>query len=264
MDFSYWPFSLIAILAAVAANATGAGGGVVFVPAFTLFKLDPTSVIATSFAIQCFGMTAGTLSWRRHSRRRDTAEHWSAYGSYPDWCLRFTLPAIVGVLLSQYATPFQILNHTELVFKGVSILFGLTILVLAGRSLQQKADTASPCTRQIQLAKQIALPAGLVGGFITGLISIGIGEVIAVLLIILRFPVTMAIGIAVTASACCVLVGVQHYLWFTPSVNMNVLFFAAPAAAFGGTIAKYLANSLPVSYLKLLIGAWILLSALAM
>lgn len=267
MDFSYWPFSLLAIMGAIAANATGAGGGVVFIPAFTFLQLEESAVFATSFAIQCFGMTAGMLSWRHYAQHNDVARHWQAWGCYRTWYWRFTLPAIAGVLLGQYAVPLDAFRETELIFKGVSLVFGTIVLAAAAGAFGQRKPLqphTPACQSQIRIATKLALPAGLVGGFITGLISIGVGEIVAVTLILLRFPVTMAIGIAVSVSAFCVLIGVQYYLWIEPAIEHNILLFAGPAAIVGGTIAKYLANSLPAVHLKIFIGVWILFCAIAM
>ena len=61
----YAGFTFLGILGAVFANATGAGGGVVFVPFFNQMGLSPSATVATSFAIQCFGMTAGAVTWWR-------------------------------------------------------------------------------------------------------------------------------------------------------------------------------------------------------
>ena len=54
-------FSVLGVIGAIFANATGAGGGVVFVPFFNYLSFSAQSVVATSFAIQCCGMTAATM-----------------------------------------------------------------------------------------------------------------------------------------------------------------------------------------------------------
>ena len=56
-------FMLLGITGAIAANSTGAGGGIVFVPSFQALGMEVPQVVATSFAIQCFGMTVGSISW---------------------------------------------------------------------------------------------------------------------------------------------------------------------------------------------------------
>ena len=56
-------YFFIGIFAAVVANSTGAGGGIVFIPAFMKLGMSATESLATSIAIQCFGMTSGALAW---------------------------------------------------------------------------------------------------------------------------------------------------------------------------------------------------------
>ncbi len=73
----YAPFSLLGLLGAIFANATGAGGGVVFIPAFQQLGVSEAQSVATSFAIQCFGMTMGSIVWLKHARRCE----------FPDWKL---------------------------------------------------------------------------------------------------------------------------------------------------------------------------------
>ena len=64
--FDYALFSLLGVLGAIFANSTGAGGGVIFIPAFNELNFTEIQSIGTSFAIQCFGMTAGGLTWWFH------------------------------------------------------------------------------------------------------------------------------------------------------------------------------------------------------
>mgnify|MGYP001800979368 CR=1 FL=1 len=73
-----WFFFPVGIMGAIIANATGTGGGVVFVPIFTALQdgtipipdavlqiatLKPEESVAVSFTIQCFGMSVGALTW---------------------------------------------------------------------------------------------------------------------------------------------------------------------------------------------------------
>ena len=55
----YGAFVLLGLAGAIFANSTGAGGGVIFVPIFNQLQLSSDQIVATSFAIQCFGMVAG-------------------------------------------------------------------------------------------------------------------------------------------------------------------------------------------------------------
>lgn len=61
LEFGVYTF--LGVLAAIFANATGAGGGVVFVPFFSQMQFESAIIVATSFGIQCFGMTSGAATW---------------------------------------------------------------------------------------------------------------------------------------------------------------------------------------------------------
>ena len=62
-DYGY--FILLGVVGAIVANSTGAGGGIIFIPFFTALGLGVNESLGTSIVIQCFGMTAGAISWLR-------------------------------------------------------------------------------------------------------------------------------------------------------------------------------------------------------
>lgn len=267
IDLNYAPFFLLALLGAIVANATGAGGGIVFVPAFNLLGIDHASIIATSFAIQCFGMTAGSIAWYRYSRRQNITLE-PAWHEYGNLVKVFALPTILGVVFGQ--TVFQPSDdqQTILVFKIFSAIFGVAILVtsyqlrktlLAGLSVEERLSIKNPMLR-----RTLFYLTGFVGGAITAWLSIGVGELVAILLILLRYPVALSVGVAVSVSAIAVWVGVQKYIWFSSGVNVNILIFAAPAALIGGTLARRITSYLTATQLKIVIAGWVLISAVVM
>ncbi|MEI8600615.1 hypothetical protein P4S55_05730 [Shewanella sp. PP-Sp27a-2] len=70
----------LGITGAIFANSTGAGGGggVIFIPVFSSLSFSESQSVATSFMIQCFGMTAGAISWSLHYKKRHRED--AAYG----------------------------------------------------------------------------------------------------------------------------------------------------------------------------------------
>lgn len=269
IDLSYWPFFLLAILGAIVANATGAGGGVVFVPAFNMLNMSGESIIATSFAIQCFGMTAGTLAWRNHARaqlmaanRSEDAALQKIWQQYWRLTMIFAGPAIIGVLCGQYLLALESAATVKLVFKAFSALFGMAILVTTVYVVRTKQLHKPPL--DFAAMQWLAISVAWVGGLVTAWLSIGVGELVAVMLILMRFPVRFAIGVAVSVSAMCVWFGVQKYVWFQPTIDFNVLAFAGPAAIIGGTVAKRVVAYFSPVQVKVLIALWILISAVAM
>jgi uncharacterized membrane protein YfcA len=265
LNLDYWFIFPLALLGAIVANATGAGGGVVFVPAFHMLGMGEESIIATSFAIQCFGMTAGMLAWRRLANERHSsndlleAETWLSYQSMIN---RLALPAIAGVLVGQYLISLESAEHVRLLFKYFSIVFGLMILGTTVY-LTRLPDKLKPMDLNNGTNAALALVC-LIGGVITAWLSIGVGELVAVTLILMRFPVRYAIGVAVSISAISVWIGVQFYLWVHPTINFEVLLFAAPAALIGGSVAKRVVSYFSPVQLKVFIASWILISAIAM
>lgn len=262
IDFSYAPIFLLAIIGALVANSTGAGGGIVFVPAFKLLGVDQESIIATSFAIQCFGMTAGSIAWWRFSKQPHHSQHvsWSSYGA----TIRvFIVPSVLGVLSGQTLFNLESVEEVIQTFKFFSFLFGLAILLTTYYIVRfQLSDIHSI---KLQAGYRIlAYVVGYVGGIITAWLSVGVGEMVAVLLILLRYPVRMAVGVAVTISAVSVWVGVQKYIWLDPAIEYRILVFAAPAAIIGGTLAKEIAKWLSPVQLKVFIAVWVLISSVLM
>jgi uncharacterized membrane protein YfcA len=267
IDLTYAPFFLLALLGAIVANATGAGGGIVFVPAFNLLGIDHSSIIATSFAIQCFGMTAGSVAWYRYFRRQNI-ELEPAWHEYGNLVKMFAIPTVLGVLFGQ--TVFQPSNdqQTIFVFKIFSAIFGVAILfttyqlrktLQAGLSVEELLSIKSS-----GLMRTLFYLTGFVGGAITAWLSIGVGELVAILLILLRYPVALSVGVAVSVSAIAVWVGVQKYLWINGGINLDILIFAGPAAVIGGTVARRIASCLTATQLKMVIAGWVLISAIAM
>jgi len=239
----------------------------VFVPAFKLLGIDQPSIIATSFAIQCFGMTAGSIAWYRFSRKQNITLE-PAWDEYLNLVRAFAIPTILGVVFGQ--TLFQPSNHqqTILVFKVFSAIFGVAILVTTYQ-LRKSMKTGLSVEELLSIKNRMLMRTlfyitGFVGGAITAWLSIGVGELIAILLILLRYPVAMSVGVAVTVSAIAVWVGVHKYIWFSGGINLNILVFAGPAALVGGTLARRVVSYLTATQLKIVIACWVLISAAAM
>ena len=122
----YFGFFFLGIAGAIAANSTGAGGGVVFVPSFDALGMQIESVIATSFAIQCFGMTVGSLSWLLFFNSDDKQKIERVNLLYQ--ALACSVPfSIAGIFAVQYI-PIIPIASIELIFSLFSLIFGLIVL----------------------------------------------------------------------------------------------------------------------------------------
>ncbi|TRY29318.1 sulfite exporter TauE/SafE family protein [Aliiglaciecola sp. M165] len=252
----YGAFAFLGVLGAIFANATGAGGGVVFVPFFNQLNFDSNTTVATSIAIQCCGMTAGALTWWWYykSNQQNNAD-WQEIGR----SLKLTVPlSILGIWLAQAA---QFIDGGVGEAERLHSFFGVFSILLALSIFASipllKKETFKQSFDKID---SVALPLiALFGGAITAYLSIGVGELIAVYLIMRRFNVTFAIAVAVILSAFSVWAGVGFHALVLSSVYWPVVLFAGAGAIIGGMLAKYVVLYFSATNLKVFFAGWVLL-----
>lgn len=247
---SYALFSLLGVLGAIFANSTGAGGGVVFIPAFNELSFTEQQAVATSFAIQCFGMTAGALTWWSHYRVEKT--------QLKLWCgfkriiAVATLSSILGLWLV-YGNNIAAPNSLHHNFSWFSLVLGLCIVITV--------FFVKPSRDHSELAAIDWLAVfviGLFGGAITAWLSVGVGELVAIYLILRRFDVTMAVAAAVVVSAFTVWSAIWQHTVVSFDVYWQVALFAGPGAVIGGIFAKTLVSYMSATRLKLFFAFWLL------
>lgn len=251
----------IGMLGAIIANTSGTGGGVVFIPVFNALRhegiLDLTreQIVAASFLIQCFGMTMGALTWTR--RIYGTQNPATGVPERDFWRIvgGVCLLSIPVMLLTQRYTDFdpaQVLVG----FKLFSILLG-SALVLTTWTVNR---TLPERTRLARLDVWVLAGLAALGGFVTALFSVGVGEFIALYLFIRHYPLNTCTATAVIISALHVQTGalynIEHGL-----VPWEVVALAAPGALLGGYLAPRIAHWLGSQRLKTLDGGWIVLSS---
>ena len=250
----YGHFFLIGLFAAIVANTTGAGGGIIFFPAFVLLGLTPESALATSFAIQCFGMTAGTLAWyqvRLSAKNTQQSKQWLDFHRL----LKIIIPfSLLGLWITQYVFPQPPLS-VHMLFSVFSIVVGAILLT---RSNNIQFNEVRGHVHNTTLCW-----VSFMGGMVTAWLSVGIGELIAVLLILRGYTVNFSIAIAVTVSAVNVWAGLPYHIWVTEQIHILVWMFAAPAAAMGGALAGIVAMKVGASTLKRFVAAWIVISGMS-
>lgn len=254
----YWHFFFLGLGGAVAANSTGAGGGIVFIPAFTSLGIAGPGALGTSIAIQCFGMTAGSISWLSSIHRKE-------HGGKPVIALTHKLllysgiSAVTGMLSGQYLLPGLDFPIT-VIFKYFSIVFGFLLLLVTLRKNHHRHIRYH--MRKIDAL--LIVITGFTGGMVTSWISVGVGEFVALLLFLLGYPTMVSVCIAVCISSLAVLSGIPYHLFIADSISWEILLFAAPAALLGGAIARYLAERLGATRLKIFFATWILATGFAM
>ncbi|GAA0737377.1 sulfite exporter TauE/SafE family protein [Sphingomonas japonica] len=260
-----WFMPAIGVLGATIANTSGTGGGVVFIPVFNILRIEgvialaPVAITASSFLIQCFGMSMGSLRWglRVHAQLPPADDHHVRVRIRDFWTIVGAVIAISAPVMLATQRLAHFAPHNVLIaFKAFSILLGLTLIATAwtvNRKLPEQ-----PSLKRIDLIVLLAMAP--VGGFITALFSVGIGEMVALYLFIRHYPILLSTGAATVLSALSCLMGAVWHIE-AGTVPWEVVALAAPGALVGGFIARPIALWLGSLRLKTLDGAWIVLSS---
>lgn len=250
----YSLFSFLGVLGAIFANSTGAGGGVVFIPAFNELDFSEQQAIATSFAIQCFGMTAGAITWLYHYKTEKTQLRlWQGFKRIISVC---AISGILGLWIV-YTSDIKAPSTLHQNFSLFSLILGLFIVITVFfvKSSRERS--------QIFIFDYIIIILiGLFGGAITAWLSVGIGELLAIYLILRRFDISMAVAAAVIVSAFIVWAGIGQHTIVSFQVYWQVVIFAGPSAVLGGIFAKTLVTHLSATRLKLFFAFWLLVIGL--
>lgn len=253
----YGQFFFLGLGGAIVANSTGAGGGIVFIPAFTSMGVVGISALGTSLAIQCFGMTAGSLSWLHAMHNKNYGGHQTIQLTYK-LLLLAGVTSTLGMLCAQYLLVVPSWP-IETIFKYFSILFGAVLLF----AIVKRKDIVRIDHLRRRDIPLIAIVCFL-GGIITSWISIGAGEWLAILLFFLGYPTMVVVCVAVCISSMVVLIGIPYHIWIVDSISWQILLFAAPAAIIGGSIARLLSELLGPVKLKIFFSIWVLATGLFM
>ena len=254
---SFGHFFLLGLGGAIVANSTGAGGGIIFIPAFSSLGLSPSESLSTSIMIQCFGMTAGTVSWFISFKSRA-----SIFQRYRTFLITSILTAgsasVVGAMTSQFWFRSEITISMLTVFSTLSIFFGLTLLV----SNLYSGSKAFPKTKMTASDYFLIIPICYIGGVITSVISIGVGEMLLILLFLRKYPLHVSIFVAVCVSAITVICCAPYQIFVEQTVIWDIIAFAAPAAVIGGTLGRYFALYLGATRIKIFCAVWILVTGI--
>lgn len=255
----YVGFVFLGVLGAIFANSTGAGGGVVFVPFFNQLALSNQTIIATSFAIQCCGMTAGAITWYKHYKQHHLKDsQWSMLGNG----LMVTVPfSVMGILIAQ----FVLGHYTDAIQGSLHLYFGLFSIVLAiaiyGSIPLMKRTAFLHKLLTIDMLALVIISLG--GGVVTAWLSVGVGELVAVYLILRGFNITLAIALAVILSAFSVWSAIAYHIAVSGQVYWQIVMFAGAGAIVGGMIAKHVVLFFSPAKLKIFFATWVLVMGLA-
>ncbi|MEZ5870463.1 MAG: sulfite exporter TauE/SafE family protein [Nitratireductor sp.] len=256
-------FFPVGILGAIIANSTGTGGGVVFVPVFAVFEIEPSRSVAMSFVIQCFGMSVGSLIWLNAffvSGKIKLAEKMEAHAlagivfSVLCGCIPSLL--ITQQILSDEVDQRQLLT----LFKIFSIILGMVLLVFTVARDRFKPKKYRYHANSFDSGLLFLI--GIGGGVVTAFFSVGVGEFLALYLIFRGFPTISSVVAAVWVSIVTVFCGVWQHL-FSGVIDglWPAVLLAVPGAMAGGYVARIFAALLGAERLKLFAALWITLSA---
>ena len=260
-----WFLPAVGVVGAIIANASGTGGGVVFVPVFNALRelgamdLAPLQVVAVSMGIQSFGMTLGALRWTDrlyHSGPLAAGEATARPRDFWLVCAAVIALAVPALLAAQRLLPFE--PHAVLAgYKTFSIVLGLALIAATwtwNRDLPERTELARGDLAVLVL---VAIP----GGVVTAFFSVGIGEIVAFYLFLRHYPMVLCVGTACVISAVSCIAGLVWHVG-AGTVQWEVVLLAAPGAMLGAFLARPIALWLGARRLKTAGGVWIVASAL--
>ena len=249
VDYSL--FTFLGSLGAIFANSTGAGGGVVFIPMFTQLNFTEQQSVATSFAIQCFGMTAGAVTWWHHYKGEKTELRlWQGFKRIICVTAVASVIGLSSVFSSQVNSPAAL----HISFSWFSLLLGFFIIITIYLLKPHRERS------QLFFVDYIALVLiGLFGGAATAWLSVGVGELLVIYLLLRHFDISMAVAAAVIVSAITVWAAITQV---NSDVYWQVVLFAGPGAVLGGIFAKTVVTHLSATKLKLFFACWLLISGI--
>jgi len=265
MDLTlYWFMFPVAIVVATCAMLSGIGGAALFTPIFVLLFpiLGPEYVLASTFAAistalltQTFGFLSGFVGYyRRRMIDFDLAVRF----------VKITVPiGILGALVA----------HS--VHDGILIAaYAMLVLVLAiGMLFLRKQPPSRPnyddASRRPEIKSSDFYLAGG-GAFLTGLVSVGIGEVLISRLTKRGIPVgiaaatSVAIVFATILAATTTLVTQLIRDGGVGAVPWNLIMYEVPGVLIGGQIGPRLAGRVSQRTMERAIGMLFIFLAVAM
>jgi len=277
MVFDYWFMFPISIVIATIAMSSGVGGATFFAPILLLgLGLPPEVAIGVGLITEVFGFTSGLVAYLR----RKLVDFRLAKS-----ILMFSMPmAMLGVVAANYVNP-DILKG----LLGVGLLAVAFSLLRAPNPANAEGDAKELATEdEPEAASSLTSAAGetfyytirskrlgaffaVIGGFFTGMISTGLGELNSYYLLQrCKIPSKVAVATSVfTVAFTAMVAAVGHLIHFvstggeTLSTVLNLVVFTAPGVIIGGQIGPFIATKISQHALeKTLGGLFVLVSML--
>jgi len=268
MVFDNWFMFPISIVIATIAMSSGVGGATFFAPILLLgLGLPPEVAIGVGLITEVFGFTSGLIAYLR----RKLVDFRLAKS-----ILMFSMPmAVLGVIAANYVNPD--------ILKG---LLGIGLLAVAfsllrapkpasaegkanGLATENGTDGASCLTSAAGEtfyytvhSKRLGSFFAVTGGFFTGMISTGLGELNSYYLLQrCKIPSKVAVATSVfTVAFTAMVAAVGHLIHFvstggeTLSTVLNLVVFTAPGVVIGGQIGPLIATKISQHTLEKTLG----------
>ncbi len=230
---------IISVFASVIANATAAGGGIIFLPAFSFIFLGYlnqvdiaqsyfltqaytlSGIVIAIHATQAFGMLAGSISWWSSGVKILIKEN-----------VFNVIGVIAGVIIGKY--------YWEVSEDIIYNIFGITNLLMSFVIIYNLVIIKNIPTRTNwpNSLSWIFFFVGITGGLLSAWTSIGIGSLTSFILILLLKP---EIGIAngsILMALTSMITLIVHII-IKQAVPIEIILFTIPAVLFGGYAAPF-------------------------
>ena len=249
----WWVFPASILFSTIALSA-GVSGALFFSPFFMLVVgLTPSQAIGAGLLTEVFGMGNGLRSYVKQRVVDFQTAKWLLAGSVP--------AIVVGALAAHYVDP----GILKLIFGGGLLLLGGFLVYYEspdrcepgeceGEFLKSKNDGRGTTTIEAADGESFTydtcwrtpgVALSTIGGFITGLISAGLPEIVTTQLIVrCRVPPRVAVATSVFVLGVTAVAGaVVHALTATPV--WDVVAWSIPGVLVGGTIGTRVGKYLP-------------------
>lgn len=274
--FDNWFMFPISIVIATIAMSSGVGGATFFAPIFLLgLGLEPEVAIGVGLITEVFGFTSGLIAYLR----RKLVDFQLAKS-----ILIFSIPAAtLGVVAANYVNP----NILKAIL-GVGLLAVAFSLLRAPAPASEetsdnkiddpsKADGMATVTSTAGETFSYPVPdkriggfVAIVGGFFTGMISTGLGELNSYYFLQRsKIPSKVAVATSVfTVAFTAMVAAAGHLVSFvsaggeTLGIVFGLVIFTAPGVAIGGQIGPFVATRISQHALEKTLGGLFILVAM--
>ena len=264
MSFDNWFMFPIAIVIATIAMSSGISGAIFFTPIFLLgLGLSPEVAIGAGLITVVFGFTSGLVAYLRRK-----LVDFKLAGSM----LMFSIPrAVVGVVTSNYVNPniLKAILGMGLFAVAYSLLRSPALENVKGTDQQIENENKAGSMRSLTSAdgeqfcytirnKWMGAVVATVGGFFTGMISTGLGELNSYYLLQrCKVPGKVAVATSVfTVAFTAMAAATGHLINFasgggeTLGTVFGLVVFTAPGVVIGGQLGPYIATKISQHALK--------------